>query len=115
MTTYATDLETLESVCEVEFIRASGPGGQHRNKRETGIRLKHPEAQIVVLATERRSQARNRALAFERMIARLEALNYTPPTRHDTRPSRASVKRRVEAKKQKSQRKKLRGKVRHWD
>ena len=52
---------------EVERFRASGPGGQHRNKVETGVRIRHREAGIVVTATERRSQHENRAKAIKRL------------------------------------------------
>ena len=38
-----------------EFFVASGPGGQHRNRTESGVRLTHRPTGIVVLATERRS------------------------------------------------------------
>jgi ribosome-associated protein len=72
---YQMDMDYLERHCVVEFVKASGPGGQHRNKRETGVRLYHPSAHVTVTATERRSQARNRAIAFERMIERLTTLN----------------------------------------
>jgi len=113
--TYDISLETLERVCEVEFLKGSGPGGQHRNKRETGVRLRHPESGLVVMATERRSQARNRALAFERMITRLQQLNYVPEHRVPTRPKRSTIRQRLEDKQQQGERKKLRAKVRHWD
>lgn len=81
---YSTDLSTLEGECEMEFVKASGPGGQHRNKRETGVRLRHVPSGIVVMATERRSQAMNRKLAFERMVARLEEQNEVPTPRVPT-------------------------------
>lgn len=72
---FATDRETLEREACVEFVKASGPGGQHRNKRETGVRLTHPPSGITVTATERRSQARNREAAFERLAERLTEWN----------------------------------------
>jgi len=69
---YPTDREALERDCDVEFFIASGPGGQHRNKVETGVRLLHRPSGIVVTATERRSQHANREMAFQRMAERLE-------------------------------------------
>ena len=41
MPTHATDLDALIRDCDLSFVRDSGPGGQHRNKRETGVRLVH--------------------------------------------------------------------------
>ena len=55
MPRYPTDPDTLLSICEVRFVRGSGPGGQHRNKTETGVQMTHPPTGIVVSATERRS------------------------------------------------------------
>ena len=48
----------------IQFLRASGPGGQHRNKTETGVRLRHIPTGIVVTATERRSRRQNLEVAF---------------------------------------------------
>ena len=66
------DPDAVLAHCEMEFVRASGPGGQHRNRRETGVRLTHVPTGLVVMATERRSQAENRRLALERMVEKLE-------------------------------------------
>lgn len=98
MTRYPTNRESLNKVCRVEFVRDSGPGGQHRNKRYTGVRLVHEPTGTVVMATERRSQSMNRELAFERMTARLEALQHRPKKRRPTRPTKGSVRRRLDAK-----------------
>lgn len=62
----APDDQLLRQV-EMAFVRSSGPGGQHRNKVETGVRLRHRAAGLVVTATERRSQHENRAKALGRM------------------------------------------------
>lgn len=102
---YATDRETLELECEITFLKGSGPGGQHRNKRETGVRLVHPPSGVTVMATERRSQARNRDLAFERMVERLTGLNHRDEERVPTRVPRAAIRRRLTLKRRLSARK----------
>ena len=53
--------------CEIEFLRRSGPGGQHRNKVETGVRLLHSPTGAKSQACERRSQAANRRVAMFRL------------------------------------------------
>ena len=112
MARYPTDRESLEVSCTMEFVRDSGPGGQHRNKRFTGVRLVHEPSGTVVMATERRSQSMNRDLAFERMAEKLRAMQHRPKKRRPTRPTRASVKRRLESKKKASQKKQSRQKPR---
>jgi hypothetical protein len=49
-------------------IRGSGPGGQHRNKTSTGIRLKHRASGAVAEATDSKSQSTNRVNAFKRLL-----------------------------------------------
>lgn len=105
---YPTDRESLERDCDVEFFIASGPGGQHRNKVETGVRLTHRPTGIVVTATERRSQHANREAAFERMQERLDEAQQVETPRLPTRPTRASRQRRVSTKRLAGARKKLR-------
>lgn len=95
---YPTDRASLERDCTVEFFIASGPGGQHRNKVETGVRLVHRPSGIMVTATERRSQFANREMAFERMEERLQRLQRRREPRIPTRPSTASRERRLQAK-----------------
>ncbi len=95
---FPTDRASLERDCDLEFFIASGPGGQHRNKVETGVRLTHRPSGISVTATERRSQHANREVAFERMAERLEELQQVSPPRKPTRPTAASRERRLEAK-----------------
>ncbi len=101
---YPTDRESLERDCAVEFVRAGGPGGQHRNKRVTGVRICHVPTGIVVQATERRSRLQNVKVAFERMAARLEAEQAVQAPRIATRPTRASVRRRLKDKRRASER-----------
>lgn len=105
---WPTDRASLERDCDIDFFIASGPGGQNRNKVETGVRLTHRPSGIVVTATERRSQLQNREAAFARMAARLEEAQRVETPRTPTRPSAASRERRLESKRRASQRKRLR-------
>ena len=109
---YNTDRPLLEREVEVDVFRASGPGGQHVNKTESALRLTHLPSGVVVVAQDSSSQHRNRDIAFERLIERLEKLNHVPKKRVPTRPTRASKERRIEAKKREGARKQTRGRVR---
>lgn len=100
--------EQLEKEVQLHFFRGSGPGGQHRNKTETGVRLFHPPTGITVAASERRSQARNRELAFERLEARLRARLRRRKPRVPTRKPRSVDARRVDAKRQRGRTKRER-------
>lgn len=99
---YPTDRASLERDSDVEFLIASGPGGQHRNKAETGVRLTHRPTGIVITATERRSQYANREAAFERMAERIEQRQRVQRPRRPTRPTAASRARRLESKRRNS-------------
>src|SRR5512142_1513943 len=95
----------LIAECEETFFVGSGPGGQHRNKTESAVRLVHLPTGITVTATERRSQARNRAAALERLRAALAPLSRRPAVRRPTRPSRAARERRLAEKRHRGERK----------
>jgi ribosome-associated protein len=109
---YTVDRELLEREVEVDVFRASGPGGQHVNRTNSALRLTHPPSGVVVIAQDSPSQHRNRDIAFERLIGRLEKLNHVPRKRVPTKPSRAAKKRRLEGKKQVGAKKQARGRVR---
>lgn len=119
------------------FSRSPGPGGQSVNTTDTRVELLFAPASstaftegqrarlvrnlagvmtnghVSVVASEHRSQLRNRIAARERLVALLrEAVAPPPPTRRATKPTRASQRRRVEAKKQLGRTKALRGRVR---
>jgi ribosome-associated protein len=115
-----------------QFSRSSGPGGQSVNTTDSRVELRYDAATstalderqrqrvidrlgglVVVVATEHRSQHRNRVAARRRLADRLrEALAPPPATRVPTKPSRASQRRRVDSKVRRGQVKALRGRVR---
>jgi hypothetical protein len=64
--TSLTDPQLLDQ-CEVDTYRASGPGGQKRNKTSSAVRLRHLPSGLIVIAEESRSQHENRARALRRM------------------------------------------------
>ena len=119
------------------FSRSPGPGGQSVNTSDTRVELVYDVASstaltdarrrralsalagqlvgttLVVVASEHRSQHRNRVAARERLADLLRtALAPPPPARRPTRPTRGSKERRLDAKKQRGATKSLRGRVR---
>jgi protein subunit release factor B len=112
---YPTDRPSLERVCEVEATRGSGPGGQHRNKVETGVRVTHALSGIVVLATRHRSRERNLDDAYERIAARLEALQKPVIPRRPTKPTAGAKRRRLADKRHQARKKSGRGGGQHDD
>jgi ribosome-associated protein len=72
--------EDLLRECEVETFRSSGPGGQHVNKTESGVQLKHLPSGVVVTSQER-SHHRNKVLCLQRLRKKVAQLNYRPAKR----------------------------------
>jgi peptide chain release factor 2 len=68
------DIEVNPADLKTDTFRASGAGGQHVNKTESGVRFTHIPTGIVVASTQDRSQHRNRAIAMEMLKARLYEL-----------------------------------------
>ena len=64
--TALTDAQLLGQ-CEVDTYRASGPGGQKRNKTSSAVRLRHLPSGLIVIAEESRSQHENKARALRRI------------------------------------------------
>lgn len=106
-----SERELLERDSEISYFIASGPGGQHRNRNATGVRLVHRPSGIVVTATERRSQWANREVAFERLARRLAAAAEVQAPRVPTRPTRSSRVERQAHKRRRGAVKQLRGRV----
>jgi protein subunit release factor B len=102
--------EELLRECLLETFRASGPGGQHVNKTESAVRLRHPPSGVVVTSREERSQHRNKALCLQKLRERVERLNHRPAKRVPTKLPRGAKNRTLEAKARRSHVKRLRSK-----
>ena len=100
------DLEELEKEVEVTVYQASGPGGQHRNRTYSAVRLKHIPTGIVVTAADSRSQLRNRKIALERLARRLAEHYHEDPPRKPTKKG-SPVRRRERQDREKESQKKL--------
>lgn len=122
------------------FSRSSGPGGQGVNTTDSKVELRFApllsgaftdeqrsrlanslsqrlvDGDLIITASEQRSQRQNRVAARERLVAILrKALAPPPPSRRPTKPTRGSQRRRLEAKKQRGSTKSGRGQVRNHD
>ncbi|MBP3885712.1 MAG: peptide chain release factor-like protein [Olsenella sp.] len=96
-------LEELARQCEAEAFRATGPGGQGVNTTDSAVRMRHVPTGIVVTSRESRSQFQNRQSCLSKIHERLCRLAAPPKTRRKTKPTRASVRRRLEGKRRRSE------------
>jgi ribosome-associated protein len=107
---------------QVRFGPSGGPGGQHANKTATRaeltfdvnassaldetqrrrVRARHGDV-IRIVADDERSQVRNRALAERRLVERLRSALQVPRRRRATQPTRASQRRRLDAKRRRTE------------
>ena len=101
-------VEIRETEIKLEFYRASGPGGQHRNTTDSAVRIRHLPSGIVVQASESRSQAQNRETALERLKSALIKREIKEKKRIATKVPRGAREKRLTEKKLVSERKKLR-------
>ena len=96
---------------KIDYFRGSGPGGQHRNTSETGVRITHLPTGVVVTATESRSRHQNLQRAMARLEERLAARLRKKRPRIATRPGKGAIARRLDTKRKQGDKKKRRQKV----
>ena len=104
------DGDALVAECRVETFRSGGPGGQHQNKTESGVRLTHLPTGISVIARDSRSQHRNRQIALTRLREALEEASRDEATRIPTKTPRRERRKRLEEKRRRSEVKRARQK-----
>ncbi len=102
--------EELLRECLMDTFRSSGPGGQHVNKTESAVRLKHLPSGVVVTSRVERSQHQNKAHCLRKLREKIEKLNHRPPSRVPTRVPRSAKNRTLEEKSRRSNIKRLRSK-----
>ena len=110
-TKFNTDISSLLKDTKVITYKSSGPGGQRKNKKETSVKLHHIPSGLNVIATEQRSQAGNKQLAFRRLQNRLSRINRSKRIRIPTSMSLAVKENILKKKKIHSEKKQLRKKI----
>jgi protein subunit release factor A len=93
---------------EITTFRSGGKGGQHQNKTESGVRVRHVPSGIVVVCRDERSQYLNKTRALAILHDRLKKRMEKPKPRIATKVSETQKVRRREAKKHTTMKKKMR-------
>ncbi len=107
----ASGMQWPDRDIRIDYFRGSGPGGQHRNTSETGVRITHLPTGIVAVATESRSRHMNLQRALARLEEKLAARNRRRRPRIPTRPGKAAIARRLQEKSRQGEKKRQRQKV----
>jgi protein subunit release factor A len=97
----------------IEFYRASGPGGQRRNKKDTAVRITHLPTGITVVAPESRYRSVNMKRAFERLGERIREKQKRVVPRVRTSAPRGVKERRLEEKRLTAAKKVTRKRIDH--
>ena len=90
--------QDLLAQCAVQTFRAGGPGGQHQNMTDSGVRLRHHPSGIVVTCRRDRSQLVNKQECLRRLRRRLEESARTVAPRVPTRPRKGAKEERLRQK-----------------
>lgn len=129
------DAETIQKEVLFKAVRSGGPGGQHANKVATKVELYWhiPSSQaldetervrvlaklkdvlnkdqyLIITDASSRSQAKNREMAFQKLLALVEEALQLPKPRKKTRPGKKAKEKRLQQKKFQSEKKVLRQK-----
>lgn len=102
------DLFRLARECDITPFKSSGPGGQKKNKTLSSVRVRHRPSGITRIATESRSQTRNRERALERVFEELRRRARRPKPRRATVPAAGAVERRLAEKRREATKKRRR-------
>jgi protein subunit release factor A len=78
-------VQLFDSDIRIDYYKASGAGGQHKNKTDSAVRMTHIPTGIVATATEQRHQHQNRVMARQRLEAKLSRPSVDIYTANDVR------------------------------